>query len=83
MAELSKSSLRSLPVVAKHSKIATPNSSWRLHDDAWCYQSSIYDTVDRCWKNVKLALMLVLVKCYDNKMVKATPHLFHPFFDST
>ena len=29
-----------------------------------------------------LALMLVLVKCYDNKMVKATPHLFHPFVDS-
>ena len=23
--------------------------------------------------------MLVLVKCYDNKMVKATPHLFHPY----
>ena len=23
--------------------------------------------------------MLVLVKCYDNKMVKATPHLFHTF----
>ena len=21
-------------------------------------------------------------KCYDNKMVKATPHLFHPFVDS-
>ena len=28
------------------------------------------------------ALMLVLVKCYDNKMVKATHHLFHPFLDS-
>ena len=25
--------------------------------------------------------MLVLVKCYDNKMDKATPHLFHPFVD--
>ena len=25
----------------------------------------------------KYALMLVLVKCYDSKMVKATPHLFH------
>ena len=23
--------------------------------------------------------MLVLVKCYDNKIVKATPHLFHPY----
>ena len=31
---------------------------------------------------VIIALMLVLVKCYDNKMVKATPHLFHPFVDS-
>ena len=28
-----------------------------------------------------IALMLVLVKCYDNKMVKVTPHLFHPFVD--
>ena len=27
-------------------------------------------------------LMLVLVKCYNNKMVKATPHLYHPFFGS-
>ena len=26
--------------------------------------------------------MLVLVKCYDNKMVTATPHLFHPLVDS-
>ena len=31
---------------------------------------------------VLLALMLVLVKCYDNKMVKATLHMFHPFVDS-
>ena len=31
---------------------------------------------------VFLALVLVLVKCYDNEMVKATPHLFHPFVDS-
>ena len=31
--------------------------------------------------STKLALMLVLVKCYDNKMVTATPHLFHPFVD--
>ena len=30
---------------------------------------------------VILNKMLVLVKCYDNKMVKA-PHLFHPFVDS-
>ena len=29
-----------------------------------------------------LALMLVLAKCYDNKMVKATPHLFHLLVDS-
>ena len=29
-----------------------------------------------------VALMLVLVECYDNKIVKATPHLFHPFVDS-
>ena len=29
-----------------------------------------------------IALMLVLVKCDDNKMVKTTPHLFHPFVDS-
>ena len=29
-----------------------------------------------------IVLMLALVKCYDNKMVKATPHLFHPFIDS-
>ena len=26
--------------------------------------------------------MLVLVKCYDSKMAKATPHLFHPYVDS-
>ena len=26
--------------------------------------------------------MLVLVKCFDIIMVKATPHLFHPFVDS-
>ena len=26
--------------------------------------------------------LLILVKCYDNKVVKATPHLFHPFVDS-
>ena len=26
--------------------------------------------------------MLVLVKCYDNKMVKVTPHLFHPALGS-
>ena len=32
--------------------------------------------------DIILALMLVLVKCYDNKMVKATLHLFHPFADS-
>ena len=30
----------------------------------------------------KDAFMLVLVKCYDNKMVKATPHLFLPIVDS-
>ena len=29
-----------------------------------------------------IALMLVLVKRNDNKMVKATPHLFHPLVDS-
>ena len=28
-----------------------------------------------------VALMLVLVKCYD-KMVKATPQMFHSFVDS-
>ena len=25
---------------------------------------------------------MVLEKCYDDKMVKATPHLFHLFIDS-
>ena len=29
-----------------------------------------------------LALMLVLVKCNDNEMVKASLHLFHPIIDS-
>ena len=31
---------------------------------------------------VLLASLLILVKCYDNKMIKATPHLFHPSVDS-
>ena len=29
-----------------------------------------------------IALVLVLVKCYDNKMVNAAPHLFYSFVDS-
>ena len=53
-------------------------SSYRgvpLWEVVWCY--SVY--LVRCFS---YSFMLVLVKCSDNKMVKATPHLFHPFIDS-
>ena len=28
------------------------------------------------------SVLTTYVMCYDNKMVKATPHLFYPFIDS-
>ena len=39
-------------------------------------------TINLWWKMLTTALVLVLVKCYDKKMVKAAPHLFHPLLDS-
>ena len=58
----------------------------------WWYEAStnLYDP-QAIWSttssNFKLVRCIISFnqgsgKCYDNKMVKATPHLFHPFVDS-
>ena len=47
-----------------------------LYDNSYEYIKTYTD------KGVLLALMLVLVKCYDNEMVKATPHLFHLIYSA-